>query len=78
MASRLDSPIHYLDQFLHIIKYTPRNTCEWNFIWNSNIFIQEKAFEHDVFEMAAIFVRGGDVLRARESSWSSVTILLTH
>ena len=31
---------------------------QWNFICNSNIFIQENAFKHVVCEMAAILLRG--------------------
>ena len=33
------------------------NKLQWNFIWNSNIFIQENAFESVVCEMAAILSR---------------------
>ena len=32
----------------------PRNKLQWNFIQNSNIFIQENALENDVCEMASI------------------------
>ena len=34
------------------------NIFQWNFIWNSNIFIQENGFENVVCEMAAIMSRG--------------------
>ena len=33
------------------------NIFQWNFIWNSNIFIQENAFEHVVSEMVAILTQ---------------------
>ena len=39
-------------QLEHKIKF------QWNFSWNSNIFIHENAFEHVVCEMAAILFRG--------------------
>ena len=32
---------------------------QWNFIWNSNIYIKENAFEHVVWKMAAILSRRG-------------------
>ena len=34
-----------------------KNKLQWNFNWNSNIFIQENAFEKVVCEMAAILSR---------------------
>ena len=30
------------------------NKLQWNFNWNSNIFIQENAFENVIWKMAAI------------------------
>ena len=37
---------------------TKGNEFQWNFIWNSNIFIQENALGHIVCEMAAIGSKG--------------------
>ena len=40
MACQLVPPSHYLNQCWNIINLTLRNTFQWNFIWNSYIFIQ--------------------------------------
>ena len=55
------APSHYLNQCWHTVNKTPRNIFQWNFIWNSNIFIQENAFEHVLYEMATV-LSGGDEL----------------
>ena len=39
----------------------PLSELMLTYIWNSNIFIQENAFEHVVYEMAAILSRGRGV-----------------
>ena len=52
------APSHNLNQYWHIVNHTPWNIIQWNSIWNSNICIQENAFEHAVCEMAAIFSKG--------------------
>ena len=44
-----------------ILSIAPQRTYQWNFIWNATIFIQENAFEHIVWEMAAILIRRGGV-----------------
>ena len=51
------SPGHYLKQCWNIVNWTLRNKLQWNFIWISNIFIQENAFESVICEMAAILSR---------------------
>ena len=48
------SPSHYLNQCWNIINWTFRNKLQWKFNQNSNIFIQENAFESVVCEMAAM------------------------
>ena len=48
------APSHYLNQCWDIVKWTLRNKLQWNFNQNSNIFIQENAFESVSWEMAAI------------------------
>ena len=50
-------PNHYLNQCWIIVNWTLRNKLQWNLIRNSNIFIQENAFESVVYEMAAILSR---------------------
>ena len=45
-----------------------KNIFQWNFIWNSNISIQENAFEHVVCEMAAILPRSRSPL-PQASKW---------
>ena len=35
------APSHYLNQCWNIVKWTPRNKLQWNFNWNSYIFIQK-------------------------------------
>ena len=52
----LSAPSHYLNQHWNIVNWTLRNKLQWNFNRNSNIFIQENAFE-SVCEMAAILSR---------------------
>ena len=48
------APRHYLNQCWYIINWTLRNKLQWNFNWNSYIFIQENAFENLVWKMVAI------------------------
>ena len=65
-------PSHYLIQCWHIVNYSPRNIFQWNFIWNSNIFIPENAFELVVCEMAAILSRGRGVKGVKSlSEWKA-------
>ena len=49
------TPSHYLNQCWRIFNWTPRYKIQWHFSRNSNIFIQENAFEKVVCEMVAIF-----------------------
>ena len=46
------APSHYLNQCWNIVDRTLGNKLQWNFNRNSNIFIQENAFEN-VCEMAS-------------------------
>ena len=48
---------HYLNQWRNIVNWTLRNKLHWNFIRNSNIFIQQNALENGVCEMASILSR---------------------
>ena len=50
------APIHYLNQWWLVVNWTTRNKFPWNLRQNSNIFIQEHAFEN-VCQMAAILSR---------------------
>ena len=50
----LSAPSHYLNQCWNIVNWTLRNKFQWNCNRNSNIFIQENAFENIVCEMASI------------------------
>ena len=49
----IDSDNH-LNQCWNIVNCTLRNKLQWNFNWNSNMFIQENALENVVCEMASI------------------------
>ena len=51
------APSHYLNQCWNIFNWTIGNKLQWNSNRNSNIFIQENAFENVVSEMAAILSR---------------------
>ena len=62
----LSAPSHYLNQCWNFVYWTLRNKLQWNFNWNSNIFIQENAFESVVWEMAAILSRPQCVKDGRE------------
>ena len=53
----LSPPSHYLNQCWNIVNWTLRNKLQWNLNRNSNIFIQENAFESVVCEMASISSR---------------------
>ena len=44
---------HYLNQCWNIVNWTLRNNFQWNFNRNSNIFIQEIAFENVDSKMAS-------------------------
>ena len=48
------APSHYLNQYWIIVNWTTTNKLQWNVNRNSNIFIQENAFENVVCEMASI------------------------
>ena len=52
------APSHSLNQCWGIVNWTIGNKLQWNSIKNSNILIQENAFEDVVREMAAILSRG--------------------
>ena len=51
------APSHYLNQCWIIVNWTLRNRLQWNLNRNSNIYIQENAFESVVCETAAILSR---------------------
>ena len=51
------APSHYLNQCWNIVNWTLRNKLQWTFNRNSNIFIQEIAFENVVCKMASILSR---------------------
>ena len=48
---------NYLNQCWNIVNWTLKSRIQWNFNLYLNIFIQEKAFENVVCEMAAILSR---------------------
>ena len=51
------APSHYLNQCWNIVNWTLGNKLQWNLNRNTNIFIQENAFESVVCQMAAILSR---------------------
>ena len=48
---------HYLNQCWNIVNWTLGNKFQWNFNRNSNIFIQENAFQNVVCDMTSILSR---------------------
>ena len=46
---------HYLNQCWNIVNWTPRNKLQWNFNWNSYIFIHENSLENFIWKLMAIF-----------------------
>ena len=50
-------PSHCLNQRRFIVNWTLVNIVQWNFNWNSNIFIQENVLENVVWKMSAILSR---------------------
>ena len=53
VSSPGSAPSHYLNQCWNIVNWTLRNKLQWIFKWNSNIFIQENAFQCVVCEITA-------------------------
>ena len=51
------APSHYLNQWWDVVNWTLWNKLQWNFNRNSNIFIQENAFESVVCKIAGILSR---------------------
>ena len=51
------APSHYLNQCWNVVNWTLGDKLRWNLNRNSHIFIQENAFEHVVWKMAAILSR---------------------
>ena len=74
------APSHYLNECWHNVNCTLRNISEWNFIWNSKVFIPGNVFENVVSKMSSIMSRSQcfNKLAARDalhqclfnSSWS--------
>ena len=62
------TPSQYLNKCWKVVNWAIGNKFQWNFNQNSNIGIQENAFEYVVCEMVAILSRG------YELSTSEVTI----
>ena len=77
-------PSHYLNQCWNIGNWTLRNKLHWIFNRNSNIFIQENAFENVVCEMAFILSRPLCVKKTKlfgllvHSCWASHSYLLSN
>ena len=69
------APSHYLNQCWSIVMWNIGNKLQWNLNKNSNIFIQENAFECVVFEMAAILSRPQCVKLIKDSSPSRASYL---
>ena len=82
MACRLDGAQPLSEpmlEYCYIVNWTLWNKFQWNFNRNSNIFIQENAFENIVCEMSAIlsrpqcvkallyFIVSGDITRTNET-----------
>ena len=52
------------------LNWTLRNKFQWNFIQNSNIFIEIKVLENVIWKMAAILFRFQCIIKFREN-WSN-------
>ena len=66
------APSHYLNQCWNIVNWTLRNKLQWNLNENSHIFIQGKASENVIWQMAAILFRP-HVLRASNTESISMS-----
>ena len=51
------APSHYLNQWWKFVNSNLTNNIQWNHMRNSNIFVQENAFQNVVCEMAAMLSR---------------------
>ena len=51
------APSHFLNQCWLIVIWTHGNKLQWNYNQNTNIFIQENAFETCVCKIAAILFK---------------------
>ena len=50
-------PSHYLKQCLNIVNSNLRNKLQWNFQWNSCIFIKGNVLQNAFYKMAAVLSR---------------------
>ena len=72
------APSRYLNHCWNIVNLNLGNKLQWNFNPNSNIFIQENAFENVVCEMASICL-GLNVLNSTHSNlWITINSTCRH
>ena len=57
-VSEYSEPSHYLNKCWVIVNWTTKNTLQWNFNQNTNLFIHDSASENIVCETAVILSRG--------------------
>ena len=55
------APSHYLNQCWIIVNWTLRNTLQWSFNQNTNIFIYGNASENIICKMADILSKGNEL-----------------
>ena len=67
MACRQDGAKPLSEPMLEIVIWILENKLQWNFNRNSNIFIQENAFENVVCEMASIFLGLNELIEVMQS-----------
>ena len=69
------APSHYQNQCWNIVNETLRNKLQWIFSHNSNIFIQENAFESVVCEKAAFLSRPQCVKPILRKPWYDMSFV---
>ena len=79
LSSGRSAPSHYLNQCRNIINWSLRNKLQWHFNRNSNIFIQENAFENVVCEMATICLGLNELTITKQlmQPWTTMQQLLS-
>ena len=54
-------PSHYINQCWFIVSWSRRNKLQWNFNWNTKLFIHENAFTNVFCKMVAILYKGDEI-----------------
>ena len=70
-SPQLTAPSHYLNQCWLIVNWTLRNKLQWNFNWNSKVFIDENKFENAICNFPAKSFQGemSETMMRRPETW---------